>query len=104
MTNPKPPIEAREILNNLRAEIEYQAHNDNGDAHWSMGNAVTEALAALNRAYGEQMLGLVGEDEIPAPSKCTWALEDKCGCGHYIRNKLRAKLRAAIHKQFLGDK
>lgn len=84
--NPKPPIEVEKILKELLT---------NTGGEFGYGRFLKEALDALNRAYGEQMLGMVGEDEPLVPFEFESYPEVTAG------NMARAKLRAAIHKQFL---
>lgn len=90
MTNPKPPIEVEKIL----YDFEQKSHTARIEALSELGttknllNAKKEALAALNRAYGEQMLGLI-EDY--------WRSDS-------VEDPIILNLKETINKQFLGDK
>lgn len=101
MSNPKPPIEVENILENLVMQglIKELDISDFDLVRQLVLSFTKPALAALNRAYGEQMLGLVGEDELIPPHK-NYIVR---GYESTVRNKLRRELRAAINKQYLGD-
>lgn len=108
MTNPKPPIEVEKIL----YDFEQKSHTARIEALSELGttknllNAKKEALAALNRAYGEQFLGLL--PEFTSRPKLHKLFKDgKIGSAKYANElaitDILIQTSIAIHNQFLGS-
>lgn len=87
MTNPKPPIEVEELIRSIYLEgVYFGRRAEASNLAKQRPKKLAQALAAVNRAYGEQMLAI-------EPPAGLWSKTWLAGWYTY---------RQAIHKQFLG--